>query len=106
MLTGVDVREAGAYGAIVQDVTRYGLVGFRGGVYNPNSDLAETRRGRLLPFSQSIYTLSPVAGLVLPGTAKLLFQYDFILDKLARDSRGVPTDAKNNIATVRLQVEL
>jgi hypothetical protein len=106
VLTGVDVREAGAYGAVVQDVTRYGLVGFRGGVYNPNSDLAETRRGRLLPFSQSIYTLSPVAGLVLPGTAKLLFQYDFILDKLARDSRGVPTDAKNNIATVRLQVEL
>jgi hypothetical protein len=106
VLTGVDVREAGAYGAVVQDVTRYGLVGFRGGFYNPNADLAETRRGRLLPFSQSIWTLSPIAGLVLTGTAKLLFQYDFVLDKLGRDSRGVPTDAKNNVATVRLQVEL
>jgi hypothetical protein len=104
--TGVDVREAGAFGALVQDVTRYGLVGFRGSVYNPNADLAETRRGRLLPFAQTIVTLSPLAGLVLPGTAKLLFQYDFVIDKLARDSRGVPTDAKNNVATLRLQVQL
>jgi hypothetical protein len=104
--TGVDVREAGAYGAFLQDVTRYGIAGFRAGVYNPNADLAETRRGKLLPFSQTVVTLSPLAGLVLPGTAKLLFQYDIILDKLGRDSRGVPADAKNNVATVRLQVEL
>jgi hypothetical protein len=106
IVTGVDVREAGAYGAVTQDITRYGIVGFRAGFYDPNSDLAETRRGRLLPFSQQILTLSPLVGLVLPGTAKLLFQYDFVIDELARDSRGVPTDAKNNAATVRLQVQL
>jgi hypothetical protein len=106
VVTGTDVREAGAYGALVQDVTRYGVAGFRASFYNPNADLAETRRGRLLPFSQSVVTLSPLVGLVLPGTAKLLFQYDFIFDKLGRDSRGVPADAKNNAATVRLQVQL
>jgi len=104
--TGVDVREAGAYAALLQDVTRYGIVGVRGAFYNPNADVSETRQGRLLPYSQTIWTLSPVAGLVLPGTAKLLFQYDFVVDKLARDSRGVPTDAKNNALTLRLQVEL
>lgn len=104
--TGVDVREAGAYVGLLQDVTRYGIVGFRGGFYNPNADVSETRQGRLLPFSQTLWSLSPVAGFVLPGTAKLLFQYDFVFDKLARDSRGVPTDAKNNVATLRLQVEL
>jgi hypothetical protein len=106
VVTGVDVREAGAYGALLQDVTRYGIVGFRGGFYDPNADVAETRSGQLLPLSQTVWTLSPLAGLVLKGSAKLLFQYDFVLDKLGRDGRGVPADAKNNGATVRLQVEL
>jgi hypothetical protein len=104
--TGVDVREVGAYAALLQDITPYGILGFRAGFYDPNADVSETRQGRLLPYSQTIWTLSPLAGLVLPGTAKLLFQYDFVLDKLARDSRGVPTDAKNNALTLRLQVEL
>jgi hypothetical protein len=106
IVTGVDVREASAYVALLQDITRYGIVGFRGGFYDPNADVAETRQGQLLPVSQTIWTLSPLAGLVLPGTAKLLFQYDFVLDKLGRDSRGVPTDAKNNAMTLRLQVDL
>jgi hypothetical protein len=104
--TGVDVRQLGAYGAVLQEVARYGLVGFRGGLFDPNSDVLEQRRGRIVPLSQSIVTLSPLAGLVLKSQAKLLFQYDFVLDKLARDERGVPADAKNDQLTVRLQVEL
>jgi hypothetical protein len=100
------VREAGAYAAFLQDVTKYGLVGFRGGFYDPNMDTTETRQGRLLPLSQTVWTLSPLVGLTLRGVAKLLFQYDFVLDKLGRDSRGVPANAENNQATVRLQVEL
>ncbi|HWP09201.1 MAG TPA: porin [Polyangiaceae bacterium] len=106
IVTGVDVREAGAYAALLQDVTKYGLVGFRGGFYDPNLDTTETRQGRLLPLSQTVWTLSPLVGLTLRGVAKLLFQYDFVLDKLGRDSRGVPANAENNQATVRLQVEL
>src|SRR5262249_8867678 len=35
VVTGVDVREAGAYAALLQDVTRYGIVGFRCGFYDP-----------------------------------------------------------------------
>jgi len=106
IVAGVDVREAGAYAAFVQDVTRYGIVGFRAGFYDPNLDTSETRQGRLLPLSQTVWTLSPLAGFTLTGIAKLLFQYDFVLDNLGRDSRGVPADAKNNQATVRLQVGL
>jgi hypothetical protein len=100
------VREAGAYVAAVQDVTKYGLVGFRAGFYDPNADVLTTSQGRLQPLSQTIWTLSPLVGLTLRGMAKLLFQYDIVLDKLGRDARGVPADAKNNQATVRLQVEL
>jgi hypothetical protein len=106
VVTGVDVREAGAYAAALQDVTRYGIVGFRAGFYDPNADFAETRSGRLLPLAQTVWTFSPLAGLVLRDVAKLLFQYDFVIDRLGRDARGVPADAKNNAATVRLQVEL
>jgi hypothetical protein len=104
--TGVDVRQLGAYGAALQEVLRYGLVGFRAGVFDPNSDVLEQRRGRIVPLSQSVVTLSPLLGLVLKGQAKLLFQYDFVRDKLARDERGVPADAKNDQFTARLQVEL
>ncbi|HEV8549442.1 MAG TPA: hypothetical protein VGQ57_10445 [Polyangiaceae bacterium] len=106
VVTGVDVREAGAYLAALQEVTSYGLVGFRAGFYDPNADTTETRQGRLLPLSQTIWTLSPLVGFTLHGMAKLLFQYDVVIDKLGRDSRGVPADAKNNQATVRLQVQL
>jgi hypothetical protein len=104
--SGTDVRHFGAYAAVLQDVTAYGLVGFRGGFYDPNSDVLEQRRGRIVPFSQTIYTLSPLGGFVLKDRAKLLFQYDFVIDELARDNRGVPTDAENNLFTARLQVEL
>lgn len=103
---GSDVREAGGYLALVQNVTQYGVVGFRYSVYDPNADFFDQRRGKLIPSSARVTTISPLLGLELRGQARLLFQYDFIRDRLARDAVGVPSDAKNNLATVRLQVEL
>jgi hypothetical protein len=103
---GADLRELGYYFAFTQEVTRYGVVGFRYDVYDPNSDITDQRRGKTLPTSQRIRTYSPMVGLVLPGRARLLFQYDAIRDFLARDTRGVPTDFKNNQWTGRLQVNL
>jgi hypothetical protein len=35
-----------------------------------------------------------------------MFQYDIILDALARDASGVPADLKNDQLTVRVQGEL
>ena len=101
-----DIRHAGAYGALIQEITAYGLVGFRGAFYDPNSDVLDDTRGELVPHSQTISTFSPVAGFVLPGRARLLLQYDFVRDNLGRDASGTPTDAKNDQFTARLQVEL
>ena len=101
-----DIREAGGYVALVQDVTRWGQVGFRASYYDPNSDFFSDVRGRQVPTSLAATTLSPMVALLLPGRARLSFQYDFVSDSLAKDSEGVPTDAKNNQLTLRLQVEL
>jgi hypothetical protein len=105
-ITQYDVRELAYYVAFTQEITPYGVVGFRYDFYDPNSDLTDTRRARILPVSQAIRTYSPLVGLVLPGRARLLFQYDVIRDYLARDTLGVPTDFANNQWTLRLQVNL
>jgi hypothetical protein len=104
--TTLDARQAGGYVALTQELTRYGVVGFRAAIYDPNADVLETRGAKALPKTQTVKTFSPLAGLVLPNRARLLFQYDFVRDYLARDSVGVPTDAKNDQWTLRLQVEL
>jgi len=101
-----DIREAGGYVSLVQDVTDWGQVGFRASYYDPNSDFFDSLRGRQVPTSLSVTTLSPMVALRWRDTARLSFQYDFVRDSLAKDSAGVPTDAKNNQLTLRLQVEL
>ena len=106
VLSGQDMRESGWYLAFVQDVTRFGLVGFRASVYDPNSDFLDTRAGRQIPTSYAVRTYSPLVAVHTGNRAQLSFQYDFILDNLARNALGVPTDAKNNQWTLRLQVAL
>jgi hypothetical protein len=101
-----DVRESGGYLSLVQDVSNYGQFGFRASYYDPNSDFLDNRRGRQVPTSLAVTTLSPMVALRLPDVARLSVQYDIVRDSLAKDERGVPTDAKNNQLTVRLQVEL
>jgi hypothetical protein len=111
VVSGVDSRELGCYVGFVQEITRWGVVGFRFDHYDPNADFFDKRGGKLLPTSQSIDTFSPLVGLRLPDSgdgdrARLLFQYDFVRDHLARDGRGLPTDMKNDAYTLRLQVNL
>ncbi len=106
IVTGADQRELGFYFGIIQEIGRYGVVGFRFDYYDPNSDAFDKRGGRLIPYSEAIATSSPLVGLVLPDRARLLFQYDFIRDALARTATGVPTDLKNDTWTLRLQVQL
>lgn len=106
VLTGTDIRELGYYVGVVQEVTEYGVVGFRYDSYDPNSDFLDKRSGRIIPQSLSVQTFSPLVGLVLPNRARLLFQYDIIRDHFARDDRGLPADLKNDAWTLRLQVQL
>src|SRR5262249_20600658 len=103
---GSDIRQLGGYVAITQDVTRYGVAGFRFSVYDPNADVFEQRRGDFSPRTQTVRTLSPIAGVALPNRARLTFEYDFVRDYLGRTVAGVPTDAKNDTWTVRLQGNL
>jgi hypothetical protein len=102
----LDSRELGYYVALVQEITPYAIVGFRTDFYDGNSDFIERRRGAAFKQPQSIRTYSPVVGAVLPGRARLTFQYDFVDDTLGRDRRGEPTDVANNQWTLRLQVGL
>jgi HAMP domain-containing protein len=103
---GVNVRELGWYVGIIQEITEYGLVGFRYDYYNPNADFFEYRGPNLLPFSDAISTFSPLVGVVVPHRAKFLVQYDVIRNYLALDAQGVPANLKMNTLTLRLQVDL
>ncbi|HVH43824.1 MAG TPA: hypothetical protein VM925_15835 [Labilithrix sp.] len=104
--TGSDVRELGWYVAFLQEVTRWSIVGFRADRYDPNADFLDKRVGKLVPSDASITTLSPLVGATLPDHMRVVFQYDAILDKLARDASGVPTDLRNDQLTLRIQGEL
>jgi hypothetical protein len=54
----------------------------------------------------SITPTAPMVGVVLPGRARLVFEYDFIRDSIARDGRGIPTDLANDAFNLRMQVDL
>jgi len=108
---GADLRQIQAYGAILQDVTRYAFVGFRYDYYDPYTDALDRRRGSFVPNDTSIQTLSPLVAGVLPSSlspgfrARFSFQYDAVFDHLGRDDRGVPENARNDQFTFRVQGE-
>jgi hypothetical protein len=104
--TGLDTRELGFYAAAVQEITQWGSVGLRYDFYDPNSNAFDKRGGSLIPFSEAITTISPMAALVLPDRARLVIQYDAIHNAFARNALGVPTNLQDNVLTLRLQVQL
>ena len=110
--TGSDVREVSAYAAIVQSILGWGVVGFRYDYYDPNSDFVDQRRGLSVPTNAAMHTFSPMIGVTLPPDlvpwfrARVVVQYDAVLDQLGRDARGVPTDLANDQLTVRVQAEV
>ncbi len=106
ILTKIDQWELGFNAGVVQELGRYAVVGFRYDFYDPNSNTFDKRAGLLLPYSEAIKTASPLVGLTLPDRARLVFQYDFVHNALARTAEGVPTNLKANVWTLRLQVEL
>src|SRR5262249_38596831 len=101
-----DVRELGFYAGILQEISPFFIVGFRADYYDPNADVTDTLGGKLVPSNQRVVTFSPLFGGQLPGRMRLVFQYDFIRDHLARNSVGVPTDLRNDTWTLRMQGEL
>jgi hypothetical protein len=104
--SGTNLREVGWYVAYVQEIAKYGLIGLRVDGYNPNGDATTQLGGALLPLDQTITTWSPLVGLVLPDRARLVFEYDHILNHQGLDSRGVPADLPEDQWALRLQVEM
>ncbi|MDX2090838.1 MAG: porin [Kofleriaceae bacterium] len=104
--TGIDLRHLGAYAGVVQDLGRRAYGGLRVDFYDPNLDAFDARGGSLIPVDETITTFSPLLGARLPYNARASVQYDLVLDNLARDGRGVPTDLANNRVIARLQVDL
>lgn len=108
---GTDLRHLQAYGAVLQDLTRWAVIGLRYDLYDFNSDLLTRTRGRFVPANSQIHTISPLVGAMLPAgivpgvRGRLMLQYDVVLDALGRDRRGVPANLKNDQLTVRAQLE-
>lgn len=102
---GADARQLVLSASALQQITDYGFVAFRVAYYDPNSDVFEQRAGVFHIKDESYLVLSPAIGLTL-SHARLVAQYDFVSDHLARDDRGVPSNAKNDQLTLRLQVDL
>jgi hypothetical protein len=104
---GYDERELGGYLLFTEEFKFGGIIGFRYDTYNPDSDFLDNARlGKFIPTSETVTTYAPLIGFQVPHHARLIAEYDFIQDAMARDIEGVPTDKKNNIFTVRLQGEL
>jgi hypothetical protein len=106
VLTSIDQRELGYYVGALQEIKRYGMIGFRYDYYDPNSNAFDNRYGRLLPYSQAIQTSSILGGLTFPDRARLVLQYDIVRNQLARDALGLPKNFPSNAWTLRLQVQL
>jgi hypothetical protein len=105
VFTGYDLRQTALVVGVVQDVRSVGLVGFRLDLYNPNADLFDAQRGEFIPTSATVTTLSPVIGVQLPNTGRLLLQYDYVADHLGRNDAGEVVDLPNDLWTLRLQVD-
>lgn len=103
--TGFDLREIGWSAAIVQEIFHNGLAGFRVDSYNPNTDFFEPQRGLFIPTDLTILTLSPTIGVQIPRVARLILQYDYVVDYLGRDVLGATVDLPNDQVTLRGQVE-
>ncbi len=102
---GGDAIALGGSLYLTSQIGDYVLVGVRGAYYDPNSNLIEQRAGTFHLQDQSFLELSPSLAVMLESV-RLSAQYDWLFDHLGRDSTGVPTDARNDRFTVRLQVDL
>jgi len=108
---GASLRHVQVYGAFVQDLTRWAVIGARYDLYDPNADALDPQRGRYVPADQTVHTISPIVGAILPDhvargfRGRIVLQYDVVLDSLGRDDRGVPVNIKNDQLTIRIQGE-
>lgn len=100
---GYDLREKGWSGAAVQEVTRWGMIGVRYDVYNPNADAKQQQALNLVPVDRTYSTLALMA-MVHDGWQRLLLEYDVNRNPLGIGPNGAPTTLADNALTLRAQL--
>ena len=101
--SGHDLREVGWSGGATQELTRWGMIGARYDVYNPDGDASQQRAVRLLPVDRT-YTTVALIGMVRYGQQRLLVEYDINRNPLGIGANGAPTTLADNALTFRAQL--
>jgi hypothetical protein len=97
-----DYREFGGYGAVTQEICKYGLAGVRYDYYRSDLDSTASSHGILVPSSNALQTVSLVGGARL-ANVRLTVEYDFNSNHNGLDATGAPTNLKSNTLVVRGQ---
>jgi hypothetical protein len=100
---GHDLREVGWSGAATQELTRWGMIGARYDVYNPDGDASQQRAANLVPVDRTYSTLA-LMGMLRYGQQRLLLEYDINKNPLGIGVNGAPTTLADNALTLRAQV--
>jgi hypothetical protein len=100
---GHDLREVGWSGAATQELTRWGMIGVRYDVYNPDGDASQQRAVRLVPIDRTYSTVA-LMGMLRYGQQRLLIEYDINKNPLGLGINGSPTTLADNALTLRGQL--
>jgi hypothetical protein len=98
--SGRDLREAGTYLALTQQIGERVALGVRYDYYNPDMDSTDTQVAVLIPQSFILQTFAFAAALMSP-LGRLIVEYDVNHNHLGRDEMGSPTNLKDNAFFVR-----
>jgi hypothetical protein len=99
---GRDLRDLGWSAGVTQEVTRWGVVGARYDLYNPDADASQQRAANLVPVDRS-YTTIALMGMLRYEQARLLLEYDINRNPLGIGANGAPTTLADNALTLRGQ---
>lgn len=97
-----DLREAGFYVGVTQEVSRWAQVGVRYDRYDPDSDANEREPFAVVQRDLSLSTWSFMLAGRLPF-ARLVAQYDHRQNSLGRDAAGRPTRLADDSFTLRAE---
>jgi hypothetical protein len=100
---GHDLRELGWSGGATQELTRWGMIGVRYDVYNPDGDASQQRALNLVPVDRTYSTLA-LMGMLRYGPQRLLLEYDINRNPLGIGVNGAPTTLADNALTLRTQL--
>ncbi len=110
VLLGRDQREVGGSVGLTQELTRWAELGLRVDVYEPSLDASRLEGGVLVRSKEQFLSFSAaLAGRLQlegqPWRGRLTLDYTARRDPLGRDAAGRPADLRNDVLTLRAQVE-